>query len=157
MTVENFILSKAVYISTMEYEPDRYGWNIAALPDKIPGIYFIVRAGKFKGKGAKLDILKVGKAEGKQGLRGRIQSYSSTSINRKDWDRTIRYLHTSMQTLLDENNDHCEIKLYCMELPMTKVLFEGYELEQSMIRSLEKTLSVQATQEGHSMLLSGQD
>jgi hypothetical protein len=44
-----------------------------------------------------------------------------------------------------------------MELPMTKVLFEGYELETSMIRSLEKTLSIQATQEGHSMLLSGQD
>jgi hypothetical protein len=157
MNTEDFILSKATLVSTMTYEPDRYGWDVPCLPSKVPGIYFIVREGKFRRKGAKMDILKVGKAEGVYGLRGRIQSYTSTSINRKDWDRTIRYLHTSMQTLLNENNEHCKIKLYCMELPMTKVLFEGYELETSMIRSLEKTLSIQATQEGHSMLLSGQD
>lgn len=157
MTVEDFVLSKATLVSTMTYEPERYGWDIPFLPYGIPGIYFIVRSGKFRGKGHKLDILKVGKAEGEYGLRGRIRSYRATSVNRKDWDRTIRYLHTSMQSLLNEDNEHCKIELYCLEVPKSKVVFENYVLEQSIIRSLEKTISIQAKSEGHSMLLSGQD
>ena len=159
MTVEEFILTKATYMSTMTYDKERYGWDIPDLPTKTPGIYFIVRGGEHRvslGK-SKLDILKVGKAEGKYGLRGRMQSYTSTSVNRKDWDRTIQYVHNAMHSLLDKKGNHCDLHLYCLEMPMSKVLFEGYELEASIIRSLEKTLSIKASSEGPSMLLSGQD
>ena len=155
MTVEQFILTKATYMSTMTYDKERYGWDIPNLPSKTPGIYFIVR--DKSSTDPTLDILKVGKAEGKYGLRGRMQSYTSTSVNRKDWDRTIQYVHNAMHSLLDKKGNHCDLHLYCFEMPMSKVLFEGFELEASIIRSLEKTLSVQATGEGHSMLLSGQD
>lgn len=163
MTVEDFILTKATYISTMVYNKERYGWDIPILPSNIPGIYFIVRSGSFREtvsrdvEKPRLDILKVGKAEGRSGLRARMYSYTSTSVNRKEWDRSIKYVHNAMHSLLDENGKHCDLHLYCFEIPMRKVIFEGYELESSIIRSLEKTLSIQASFDGHSMLLSGQD
>jgi hypothetical protein len=156
LSVDKFISKKCRFLSTMVYDPERYGWeiNLDGL-STMPGVYFIVRDSL--NKSSKFDILKVGKAEGKRGLRGRMQSYTSTSVARKDWDRTIRYIHDSMRTLLDNKGKHCEIKLYYFEIPMQTTLFEGYELNMSIIRSFENALSLQAGKEGHSMLLSGQD
>ena len=156
LSVDKFISKKCTFLSTMVYDPERYKWdmNLDGL-STTPGIYFIVR-GSFD-ESTKFDILKVGKADGKRGLRGRMQSYTSVSVNRKDSDRTIMYVHDSMRSLLDDNGKHCELKLYYFAIPLETILFEGYKCETSVIRSFERSLSIKAGEEGHSMLLSGQD
>lgn len=156
LSVDNFISQKCTFLSTMVYDPEKYKWVMTL--DGVstaPGIYFIVRDSS--NKSTKFDILKVGKADGKRGLRGRMQSYTSDSSNRKDWDRTIRYVHNAMRSLLDDTGEHCEIKLYYFVIPMETTLFEGYTCETSVIRSFERNLSIKAGEEGHSLMLSGQD
>lgn len=143
LAVLEFMHTHATLHSSMEYDSNRKSFSIKPCEDTTPGVYFIVSAD---------DILKIGKAEGRYGLKGRIKSYRSNLSTRKN-DHTVDRIFFVMTGKLH----NCVLHMYILPLPKEKVLFKGHEIELQMARSLEKTLSKQARLEGHSMLLSGQD
>jgi len=142
--IKNFIRDKATFHSEMTYDETRICFNIKPYRSTETGIYFILDGE---------DILKVGKAEGKQGLAGRIGSYRSSQITRLSNDRTTQLLFNTMT----KSHKGKTLSLYVFEIKMIETIFEGYPVKTSLVRSFEETLSRQARSEGHSMVLSGQD
>lgn len=152
MTVDQLVKKKAKFHCVAKYDPSRYGWNLQNYPNKNTGIYIMcVERDDF------MDILKIGKAEGNEGLYKRFSYYRATSINRVDTDRCIMPIHNAMKEVEKRYGKGCEIHVYTLEIPKQETNFLGYSVESSFIRSFEKQLSLQAKREGHSMLLSGQD
>ena len=92
VNVKKFIKQNAKFFSHISYDRTRYGWDFSNWTTSIknPGIYFIVM--NINGV---LDILKIGKAEGQNGLYQRFSYYKSSGANRVDTDRTIFPLHNS--------------------------------------------------------------
>ena len=147
MTVKDFIILKTNLHSSMRYDESRMCFLMEPYRSTETGIYFIVDDND------KFDILKVGKAEGKYGLSGRLGSYRSSQVTRYPNDRTTQLLYKTM------TNTHKDkwLSMYVFEIPMSDVLFEGYVVKASLARSFEELLSKQARAEGHTMVLSGQD
>lgn len=141
--VLEFMRENAKLHSKMAYNPARRSFTVDPCPDATPGVYFIVNAD---------DIVKIGKAEGRYGLKGRIQTYRSDLSTRKN-DHTVERIYLAMTGKLKD----CILDIYLLPLPTKVMEFKGYELELQMARSLEALLSKKARSEGHSMLLSGQD
>lgn len=143
LTVLEFMHTHATLHSSMDYDPSRKSFSIQPCEDSTPGVYFIVNGH---------DILKIGKAEGRHGLKGRINSYRSNLSTRKN-DHTVDRIFSAMTGKLHG----AILQMYILPLPKEKAVFKGYEIELQMARSLEEALSKQARLERHSMLLSGQD
>ena len=144
MSVINFIKTRAIRHSSMKYDESRMCFLMEPYRSTETGIYFIVDEN---------DILKVGKAEGKNGLAGRLGSYRTSQVTRYPNDRTTQLLFKTMTTTHKDK----WLDMYVFEIPMSEVLFEGYAVKTSLARSFEETLSRQARLEGHSMAMSGQD
>ena len=142
-TVLQFMHDNAKLHSTMLYNSVRRSFAIEPCNDPRPGVYFIVND---------VDIVKIGKAEGRYGLKGRIQTYRSNLATRKN-DHTVERIYLAMTGVLQG----CVLKMYILPLPTQSIDFKGFEIELQMARSLEAILSKKARAEGHSMLLSGQD
>lgn len=160
-SVTKFIKTEATFLCKATYNKERYGWDMPSCLDKTPGVYFIV-----KRMGKNLEILKVGKAEGKKGLHQRIGQYRSSGVGRINgtngkyedrYDRSVITIHNAMLEVEKVYGENVELEFYIHGMPKLEVLYKGYKLESSIIRSLELELSLQAKKEGHSMLLSGQD
>ena len=139
--------AKVTFYADMRYNPQKKSFDFV-LPnqielDKTHGIYFILDGG---------DILKIGKADGINGLRGRIKSYQANLKSRKN-DHTVDLIYSIMMGPLKDK----ELKMYIYPLPPEEVDHHGYILEAQITRSLERALSKQAKDECHSMLLSGQN
>ena len=143
LSVLDFINTYAKFHSSMVYIPERKSFNLAISDDDRPGIYFILNGE---------DILKIGKADGKNGLKGRIKSYKSNLSSRRQ-DPTVARIYQAMTGVLKNQ----ELSLYLLPLPPIRQQIMGYWLDLQMARSLEYQLSTQAKHEQHSMLLSGQD
>lgn len=141
MSVKQLIETKAKFFSFMTYVERTSSFDMGQYSSENTGIYFIVYENNLTNT---FDILKVGKADGERGLRSRLGKY-----------RTRRRLPT--RVVMSGSHKDKILSLYTFEIPMEKVLFEEYSVQTSFIRSFEKTLSIQARSEGHSMLLSGQD
>jgi len=146
LKVLDFILKEACFHSDMHYIPERNGFKLKPYEKAIPGIYFIIDAD------AK-DILKIGKADGKFGLKSRINSYRSNLSKRLQTDKTVKLFHRKMNTNLKNKI----LKMYIYEMPPLKIKIQSYEVEAQAARSLEALLSLSARKEGHSLELSGQD
>lgn len=144
MPVLDFVRTRATYGGEMRYNAPRIGFDMPVLTSEVPGVYFILLG---------TDILKVGKAEGKLGIKGRLLNYRSTNRSRLPFDRTCQLVHRIMTTDLKDQ----VLEVYYFEVPKTETLLEGYTVLTSMARSFEELLSRQARVEGHSMLLSGFD
>jgi hypothetical protein len=138
-SVKKFIKNKAKFFCTMTYNETRNGFDMEKYPTKTPGIYFIVDTND-----GVFDILKVGKSESENGLHGRLGHYQQNKID-------MRIVKEQMQTTLKGKI----LSVYTLEIPMEEVLFEGYAVQSTFSRSLERMLSIQAKNEGHSMLLTG--
>ena len=160
LSVVQFINKHAkLHDSNVTYDNSEYKWNIQKYPSKNPGLYFITVI-----VDNEIVILKVGKADGVKGINHRLSQYRSSGKNRAEgkgkngkYDRTVITIHLAVQEVYKKYGKKVVMQLYTHEMPKLSVDYCGYSLESSHIRSLEKILSVQAKQEGHSMLLSGQD
>ena len=147
-TVLKFMESaKVIFYADMRYNPQKKSFDFFLSNqielDKTHGIYFILDGD---------DILKIGKADGVNGLRGRVKSYQANLQSRKN-DHTVDLIYTIMMGPLKGKG----LKMYIYPLPPKEVEHHGYILESQMTRSLERVLSKQAKEECHSMLLSGQN
>jgi hypothetical protein len=142
MTVLEFIKSKATFHSEMHYLKPEKSFAMNPCKIKTSGIYFILHGD---------DILKVGKAEGKHGIQGRLWSYRSNLSKRKD-DKTVQLFEKVMTKELKDR----VLNIYFYETPPVNIKHEGFELQAHYARSLEIHLSKQAKCEGHSLLLTGQ-
>lgn len=143
LTVLEFMRQNAKFHSLMSYSLARKSFSMEPCNDETPGIYFIVNGD---------DILKIGKAEGRLGLKGRMQSYRSDLSTRRN-DHTVERICAAMTGPLD----NCVLHMYILPTPTKTMDFKGLEIELQMARSLEAVLSRRARDEGHSMQLSGQD
>lgn len=145
MKVLDFIKNKAVFHDVMTYNDQRHSFDMQPCDIIDHGVYFFVDG---------IDILKVGKADGKFGLKGRLNNYRYDNLEaRSDTDRTAYRLYTIFQ---DPKMREKQIYVYVLPVPMVESIFEGYSVQMSRARSLEEQLSRQAEKEGHSLLLSGQ-
>lgn len=144
MPVLDFVRTRCELGGAMNYNESRIGFDMPVLATEQPGVYFILHDA---------DILKVGKAEGKLGLKGRMLNYRSTNRARLPFDRTCQLVHRIMTEDLRDKT----LEFYYFEVPKTESVLEGYTVMTSMARSFEELLSRQARAEGHSMLMSGFD
>lgn len=142
MTVLDFVKKKAKFHSNMTYNPDRKSFIMDPCQCSVAGIYIIMDD---------FNILKVGKAEGKYGLQGRLSSYTH-DLSKRVTDKSVQLYERVMTGPLKDKT----LQVYTYQVPAKKTLYEGFELELHLARSLEYTLSKQAKSEGHSLLLSGQ-
>lgn len=145
MTVIEFMRNYATFHSDMTYDESRKGFLLDKCSDTTPGIYFIVRQDT-------KDILKIGKAEGKEGLKGRVQTYRSKLASRKN-DKTVERFFNAMTGELAG----VALEMHILPLPTQTSNYNGIIVELQMARSLELALSKQAREENHSMSLSRQD
>ena len=145
MTVIEFMKAYATIHSDMKYDKSRKGFVLNRCLDTTTGIYFIVRKDT-------MDILKIGKAEGKDGLKGRVQTYRSKLASRNN-DKTVKRFFDVMTGELAG----VTLEMHILPLPTQPYDFNGILVELQMARSLELALSKQAREENHSMRLSGQD
>ena len=144
INVLEFIAANAKLHSNMVYNFDRKSFNLQPYGDTTPGIYFILDEN---------DILKIGKADGRLGLKGRVSTYRARLVTRyKVGDPTVLLWEKIMTGKLDGKI----LKMYVLPLEPTYANFKGIEVEMLMARSLEYKLSKLASLEGHSMALSGQ-
>jgi hypothetical protein len=143
--VTEFIKEHALFHSEMTYNTERKSFNLDPYENKDPGIYFILD---------KEDILKIGKADGKQGLKGRISTYRTRLVkNFEKGDSTVLLWNKVMTDTLNET----VLSIYLLPLQPHKITYKGIEVEMLVARSLEYELSKLASIQGHSMLLSGQN
>lgn len=144
MKVLEFIRSNAVRHDVIKYDGSRVAFDIKPSKNTRMGIYFILH-----GK----DILKVGKADGKKGLAGRIQDYRSSGKARLHRDKTALLIH---ETMTSKKWDGETLEFYTYTLPEIEMSIHDYKIKLSGARSLEEQLSRQAEKEGHSLALSAQ-
>lgn len=142
MTVLDFVKDKAKFHSIMTYNPAKKSFIMNPCHCTVAGIYIIMH---------NFNILKIGKAEGKYGLHGRLSSYTH-DLSKRVTDKSVQLYERVMTGPMKDK----ELEVYTLQVPAKKTKFEGLELELHLARSLEYTLSKQAKAEGHLMLLSGQ-
>ncbi len=143
--VLEFIKVNAFFHSDMFYINERKSFDVKPYPNNVPGVYFILN---------KDDILKIGKADGKNGLKGRVATYRTSLVSRhKAGDPTVLLWEKVMMKTLKDNI----LQFYLLPLPPINKVFKGIEVELLMARSLEFKLSQLARNENHSMMLSGQN
>ncbi len=143
--VLEFIKVNAFFHSDMYYIDERKSFDVKPYPNNVPGVYFILN---------KDDILKIGKADGKNGLKGRVATYRTSLASRhKAGDPTVLLWEKVMMKNLKDNI----LQFYLLPLPPINKVFKGIEVELLMARSLEFKLSQLARNENHSMMLSGQN
>jgi hypothetical protein len=142
MTVLDFVKSKAKFHSDMTYNLPKKSFIMDPCQCTVAGIYIIMH---------NFNILKVGKAEGKYGLQGRLSSYTHDLTKRVN-DKSVQLFERVMMGPLKDKT----LQVYTYQVPAQKIMIEGYELQSHYARSLEYILSKQAMDEGHFMLLSGQ-
>ena len=128
----------------------KFGVSIAQVsgPGSLSGfltVYFILDGE---------DILKIGKADGSSGLKGRISTYRTRLVRSYETgDQTTILWHTVMTGDLVGK----KLEMYVLPVEPIKVSFKGIDLDAMMARSLEKKLSELANDQNHSMRLSGQN
>jgi hypothetical protein len=144
MKVLEFIKNNAVWHDEMKYDNTRMAFDMASSKNTDIGIYFIVH-----GK----DVLKVGKADGKKGIAGRIQDYRSSCKARINRDNTARLMYDTMTSKKWQGK---ALEFYTYSVPEVEMHIHGYRIKLSGARSLEEQLSRQAEKEGHSLALSAQ-
>tara|TARA_B110000908_G_C10033694_1_gene348582 strand:+ start:212 stop:655 length:444 start_codon:yes stop_codon:yes gene_type:complete len=145
ISILNFIQEHAIFHSDMAYDESRKSFNMNSYENNHPGIYFILDGD---------DLLKIGKADGNTGLKGRISTYRTRLVRSYETgDQTTILWHTVMTGNLKNK----KLKMYVLPIDPIKVSFKGVEVNAMMARSLEKKLSELANIQGHSMMLSGQN
>tara|TARA_B110000444_G_C18596592_1_gene480997 strand:- start:144 stop:587 length:444 start_codon:yes stop_codon:yes gene_type:complete len=145
ISILNFIQEHAIFHSDMVYDESRKSFNMNSYENNHPGIYFILDGD---------DLLKIGKADGNTGLKGRISTYRTRLVRSYETgDQTTILWHTVMTGNLKSK----KLKMYVLPIDPIKVSFKGVEVNAMMARSLEKKLSELANIQGHSMMLSGQN
>lgn len=145
-SVLNFVNKIARIHSNMQYDLTRCSFIMEPYKNNASGVYFILDGD---------DILKIGKADGTNGLKGRIASYRANHSKRKMIGND--YTLNRFYELMTGEFNNKTLKMYVYEVPNKEIILEGYTVKADMARGLEKILSQQAKSEGHSMLLSGQD
>lgn len=149
LTVLEFIETKALFHDVMVYNDQRNSFDMKVCQITDPGVYFIIDHTNPNSP----DILKVGKAEGRQGLKGRLNDYRADNIKRATWDSTSAKI---MKIFKDPKMRKKLLVMCILPVPMIQSIFEGYTVNMSRARSIEELLSRQAETEGHSLLLSSQ-
>ncbi|MDC0367727.1 hypothetical protein OAM91_02920 [Gammaproteobacteria bacterium] len=145
INILNFIQEHAIFHSDMLYDESRKSFDMSSYENNHPGIYFILDGD---------DLLKIGKADGNTGLKGRISTYRTRLVRSYETgDQTTILWHTVMTGTLKSK----KLKMYVLPVDPIKVSFKGMEVNAMMARSLEKKLSELANIQGHSMMLSGQN
>ena len=145
ISILNFIQEHAIFHSDMVYDESRKSFNMNSYENNHPGIYFILDGD---------DLLKIGKADGNTGLKGRISTYRTRLVRSYETgDQTTILWHTVMTGNLKSK----KLKMYVLPIDPINVSFKGVEVNAMMARSLEKKLSELANIQGHSMMLSGQN
>jgi hypothetical protein len=145
VSVTNFIKDNAVFHSDMAYNCERKSFNLDSYQKNNQGVYFILD---------KANILKIGKADGQQGLKGRVADYRKSLVSMfKNGDPTVLLWNREMTGSLSDKI----LSMYLLPLESKKILFRGVEVESSIARSLELALSTLAREQGHSLKLSGQN
>tara|TARA_B100000787_G_C16182553_1_gene292730 strand:- start:1398 stop:1838 length:441 start_codon:yes stop_codon:yes gene_type:complete len=144
VSVAKFIKDHAVFHSAMTYNCERKSFNLDSYQKTNQGIYFILD---------KEDILKIGKADGQQGLKGRVANYRSSLVSSfKKADSTVLRWNREMIGSLSDRT----WSMYLLPLEPEKKPFLGFEVELSIARSLELELPKLAKEQGHSLKLSEQ-
>jgi hypothetical protein len=143
-----FIKTKANFHGTMHYLPERMGFDMLPYSSPQTGIYFILDSND--------RIHKVGKAEGKGGLKRRFNNYRANNCTRY-------HIHNDKTTIMVNRIMTGPLKneilyMYVLEIKKEPFLYENtYTIEKSYIRALEEAISIHARSDGHPMLLSSQN
>ena len=132
----------------MKYSSSGFGWEWTA-KEELPSehaVYFLLSS---------FGIEKVGKADGKGGLKQRFSRYLKVNKTLKNDDTDKRWHRTmSSQDMLDQ-----EIQIYYITFPKeTKTLKTSLgelEIKFSPASQVEKVLFLTAKREGNPMQLSG--
>ncbi|MDA8646949.1 hypothetical protein N9L54_05915 [Porticoccaceae bacterium] len=144
-SVIEFMKKNAVFHSVMTYNCDRKSFRLDSYDNTNQGVYFILY---------EEDILKIGKADGQEGLKGRLKTYRSRLVkNFENGDSTVALWNRVMTGVLNGR----VLSIYVLPIEPEKKLFHGIKVELSIVRSLELELSKLAKQQGHSLQLSGQN
>lgn len=146
MTTLEFVKKIAKYHSEMKYDESRCSFIMEPYKNTATGVYFILDGD---------NILKIGKAEGINGLKGRVASYRLNHSKRKMTGND--YTLNRFYELMTGEFKNKILQMYIYEVPHQEVVLEGYLIKTHMARNLEKILSQQAREEQHCMLLSGHD
>lgn len=147
--INNIIKKYAKFHSHMIYNEDKKSFNMKRLSNKNSGVYFILEICD----NSKVHIHKVGMADGKNGLQGRLSTYwqDNNSRLKNDKDKTMKFFYNTMTNELKDR----VLTMYYMEVPVTAISMFGYdEITSSPVRDLEYKLSVDAEKEGHPLTLS---
>ena len=142
-SVVKFIKEDCVYHSKMIWSSTSF--FMAGLPHKVGksmvGIYFITVFYENK-----LHVLKVGKADGKQGFYKRFNMYTNLACD--------EYVVNMMPKVMKQfPNGEFRMYYHCMEPKTTK--YKGYTIPDRVdARGFEEFMSTLATEQGHPMLLS---
>ena len=145
VSVTKFLKEHSFFHSEMTYNGERKSFNLDSYQKTNQGIYFILH---------KEEVLKIGKADGQQGLKGRVATYRARLVkNFENGDPTVVLWNRVMTGSLRDS----VLRMYLLPLTPEKKFFKGIEVEISMARSLEFELSKLAEQQGHSLKLSGQN
>lgn len=146
--VIDFVLNKCTLLGKSKWDAETYGFSqLPKCPTKQTGVYFVLHGKK---------ILKVGKADGAQGLYHRLYSYRCNNASRLRGnyiDSFTASLNKKMTTLLKNKS----LSFYYYEIPKKETTLEGFKVQTCMARSFEKELSVQCRLQGHPMTLSASD
>jgi hypothetical protein len=142
------VIDSTTFGGRMKYSSSGFGWEWTAkkeLPSEH-AVYFLLSS---------FGIEKVGKADGKGGLKQRFSRYLKVNKTLKNDDTDKRWHRTmSSQDMLDQ-----EIQIYYITFPKeTKTLKTSLgelEIKFSPASQVEKVLFLTAKSEGNPMRLSG--
>jgi len=142
------VISSAHFGGKMKYSSSGFGWEWSEQKE-LPtdhAVYFLLSS---------FGIEKVGKADGKGGLKQRFSRYLKVNKTLKNDDTDKRWHRTmSSQDMLDQ-----EIQIYYITFPKeTKTLKTSLgelEIKFSPASQVEKVLFLTAKREGNPMQLSG--
>lgn len=141
-TVLELIKEHAIFHDFTKYNPDRNSFDMNICRITEPGVYFFLDGD---------DILKVGKGDGRIGLKGRIGNYRQKNFAASNGDAQAKMINRVFSTKKMQKK---KLSVYVLPVPMIDSPLYGRVVQMSRARSLELQLSKQAEEEGHSLLMS---
>ena len=147
--VVDLILNRCTFLGKSKWDSEECGFlQLPICQTKCSGVYFIL----FRKK-----VLKVGKADGAQGLYARLYSYRSKNKKRLQGKYPDQFTATFSEKMNSPELKGKSLSFYYYEIPKIETTLEGFKVQTCMARSFEKELSIQARLQGHPMTLSGTD
>ena len=145
MSVIEHIKKVAVRHGEAYYSMEEWCWKFNPVEETRKGVYiFVSKDG---------DILKVGKADGKRGLLGRLNEYWKPS---KSFLKNPSSSASVMKRVQEADRRVVDAVIYYIPLDPIQVTVSSFSIQATPARELEEFIAARAHEEGHSLLFSKQ-